>query len=95
MAVRAGTADPTIDDCETLMEDQMSRQLFDVVEVDIPCPNCGHEAKHSVGWLRIHKRVHCARCGRRSDIEMEEVNQALEALDRAWDNLLDRLQQRQ
>ena len=69
----------------------MSRQLFDAVEVDIPCPNCGHEAKHRVGWLRMHKNVHCAYCGRRSEIDMEEAIQALEALDHAWDNLLDRL----
>ena len=69
----------------------MPRQLFDAVEVDIPCPNCGHEAKHTVGWLRIHKNVHCSYCGRRSDIDMGDIIQALEALDHAWDNLLDHL----
>ena len=69
----------------------MSKRLFDVVEVDITCPNCGHEAKHRVGQLRIEKNVYCSYCGRRSPLEMEEAIQALELLDQAWNNLLDRL----
>jgi hypothetical protein len=30
-------------------------------------------------------------CGMRCNIDMEEADQALEGLERAWDNLLDRL----
>ena len=60
----------------------MSRRLFDAVEVDVPCPNCGDESKHSVGWMRMHKSVYCPRCGRRSEIDLEESDQALERLTR-------------
>ena len=72
----------------------MSRRLFDAVEVDVPCPNCGDQAKHTVGWLRMHKNVHCPHCGRRSEIDLEKAEQALKEAEEAWDNLLDRLGER-
>jgi sarcosine oxidase delta subunit len=73
---------------------QMSRRLFDAVEVNVPCPNCGDPAKHTVEWLRMHKNVHCPHCGRRSEIDLEKAEQALKEAEEAWDNLLDRLGER-
>lgn len=31
--------------------------------IAIPCPNCGHETKKSLGWLQEHSDFTCAECG--------------------------------
>ena len=41
--------------------------------------------------MRTHHQVDCPHCGMRSNIDMEEAGRALEELEKAWDNLLDRL----
>lgn len=29
---------------------------------DIPCPECGHKNRKTVGWLKTHKQFVCAGC---------------------------------
>ncbi|MDX0408504.1 hypothetical protein GOL30_33000 [Sinorhizobium medicae] len=40
-------------------------------EIDIPCPECGHEASKTVDWVKANDELSCRRCGSVINLENE------------------------
>jgi uncharacterized Zn finger protein len=45
--------------------------MFDSEEIDIPCPECGHEVIKTVDWVKVNDELSCRRCGSVIDLESE------------------------
>lgn len=56
----------------------MSDDLFDEQSIDIPCPQCGHETKETIRWLRANADYVCAGCGRDIHLERDKLLRGLE-----------------
>lgn len=41
-------------------------------EIDIPCPECGHEASKTVDWVKANDELSCRRCGSVIELENEK-----------------------
>lgn len=46
--------------------------LSRVVEIPVPCANCGEEGFHVVGWLVKQLDVKCPKCGTLLNLNTEE-----------------------
>jgi len=60
--------------------------LFDSAEIDIPCPQCGHKTKKTVGWIKTHHHHVCG-CGFRVDLDADELLAGLGQVGKTLDNL--------
>lgn len=58
--------------------------------IDIPCPECGHKNRKSVGWLKSHKQFTCAGC-RKVTIETSNFGKEMRKVDTALSDLTKRL----
>ena len=45
--------------------------MYDSEEIDIPCPECGHEVSKTVDWVKMNDELSCGRCGSVIDLENE------------------------
>ncbi|WP_153318600.1 hypothetical protein [Sinorhizobium meliloti] len=41
-------------------------------EIDIPCPECGHEVSKTVDWVKANDELSCRRCGSVIELENEK-----------------------
>lgn len=41
-------------------------------EIDIPCPECGHEVSKTVDWVKANDELSCRRCGSVIELESEK-----------------------
>ncbi|WP_054308552.1 hypothetical protein [Mesorhizobium sp. 1M-11] len=44
-------------------------QSLDNNEIGVLCPDCRHETKKNVGWVKTHTQMECRNCGAIVDIE--------------------------
>ncbi|MDX0065918.1 hypothetical protein GOB13_23315 [Sinorhizobium meliloti] len=59
-------------------------------EIDIPCPECGHEVSKTVDWVKANDELSCRRCGSVIELEnekhlliIEHVTQSITTLRRS------------
>ncbi|MBX3482513.1 hypothetical protein [Phenylobacterium sp.] len=65
---------------------------LDATELDIPCPQCGHETARSIGRLKREHGLDCGGCGRHIDTDAEELeHQVRAAVQRGADLLAQQL----
>ena len=57
---------------------------------DIPCPECGHKNRKTLGWLKTHKQFTCAGCGNVT-IETGSFREGMRKVDAAIGKLDKRL----
>lgn len=67
--------------------------MFDSEEIDIPCPECGHEVSKTVDWVKENDELSCRRCGSIVELEnekhfliIEHVTQSITKLRRSLAN---------
>lgn len=41
-------------------------------EIDIPCPECGHEVCKTIDWVKANDELSCRRCGSVIELENEK-----------------------
>ena len=64
-------------------------KIFDELEVDLACPQCGTEVKKSLAWLEADEQFTCAGCSSAVTLDKEsagglkEADDAIKGLDRA------------
>ena len=64
----------------------MTRNAFDAdgQPLAIPCPNCGHETRETIGWFKRHGEYDCTGCDVRIAPDFTQLDAALGAVaDRA------------
>jgi ribosomal protein S27E len=44
-------------------------QSLDNNEIGVFCPDCRHETKKNIGWVKTHTQLECRNCGAIIDIE--------------------------
>ncbi len=54
--------------------------LNDADEWPIPCPECGHETRKQIGWLKDNSSLSCPRCGFVGEFDTEAFIQFLNHL---------------
>ncbi len=48
-------------------------ELFDGLEIPIPCPECEHTTPKKVGWLKSNNQFPCPGCGKTITLKSEEL----------------------
>lgn len=61
--------------------------LNDTDEWPVLCPNCGHETKKQIGWLKENFSFRCAVCDTNLWFHKEAFIQMLDQARRAVDNI--------
>jgi len=64
----------------------MAKSLFDKAEVTVTCPDCGHEHRKSLGWLRSNDAMVCAGCGQAITLKSEKLRAGLDSADKTIAN---------
>ena len=57
--------------------------LFDNAELAIPCPQCGHEAEKTIGWLKSHEQMTSPGCGSVIALDSAELKKGIEAAEKS------------
>ncbi len=64
----------------------MPQNFLDQQEIDIPCPQCGHESSKSVRWLQANERFTCA-CGAVIVLEHEQFRAGIKQAEKSLNEL--------
>ncbi|UOK72992.1 phage terminase large subunit family protein [Ancylobacter polymorphus] len=56
--------------------------LFDNAEIAVPCPQCGHENKETLGRLKHDPQIVCGGCAEVITIDSSELKESLQAVDK-------------
>ncbi len=65
----------------------MAKRFFDDHEIDVPCPQCGHKTKQSIGWLRANKEMTCVGCGVAISLEDKGFRAGLDKVEKSLADL--------
>ncbi|MCD0160114.1 hypothetical protein IHN63_02210 [Deinococcus sp. 6YEL10] len=57
--------------------------FFDGVQLNVPCPNCGHEVPQTLGWLKRSPEWVCVGCGRTVQLDAEQVARSVKEMEDA------------
>lgn len=72
--------------------------LFDDVEIEIPCPDCGTLTHKTIGWIKSIGKYACLGCGRGIVLDPSDLIDSLKEVDDAIGDLsdtIDRLNEQQ
>jgi hypothetical protein len=65
----------------------MAKGLFDDVEIQISCAECGQEHPKTVGWIRHNREIACG-CGVTIHIDADKALAAFDETDKTIDDAL-------
>lgn len=57
--------------------------LFDKAEIAIPCPQCGHESKKTIGWMKSHENMQCPGCGSVITLDSAELKKGIASAEKS------------
>jgi len=61
-------------------------RILDDQSVDIPCPNCGHDNRRKIRWLKANKILICAACRERIHLESKQFLRSVKDAEKAVDD---------
>jgi hypothetical protein len=64
--------------------------VLDEIVVSLACKNCIREVRRSVGWLRTHRVILCAKCATEIEFDTGQLAKAAEKAQAAVDSIKDR-----
>jgi transcription elongation factor Elf1 len=56
-------------------------------EVRFQCPNCGHDLRQTVGWLKANEHMACPGCGVGINIDTNRSANAADEIQKAIDKV--------
>lgn len=65
--------------------------MFDSKVITIPCPECGHETKETIGRLKHNPKIPCGGCGKTLAINADKLTAGLKEAEKSIDSLRDTL----
>lgn len=61
----------------------MREGFFDGAEMNVPCPNCGHETAQTLGWLKRSPQWLCEGCGLTVQLDASDVARGVQEMEEA------------
>jgi len=59
----------------------------DFHEIRFQCPNCGHDLKQTIGWLKTNEHMRCPGCGIGINIDTNRLAKATEEIQKALEKI--------
>jgi hypothetical protein len=59
--------------------------LFDNAEIEIPCENCSHKTKKTIGWVKTHNKLIC-RCGTEITLDTKQFKAEIAKVESSIDD---------
>lgn len=69
----------------------MEGTVFEDHELSIPCPQCGHETKKTIGWLKSNSEFTSAGCESMININADELFSGLDKVEKSLSDFKDTL----
>lgn len=60
--------------------------FLDKAEIEIPCGNCGHKIKKSIGWIKSNREFNCS-CGTKIKIDAEQFKTEIAKAEKSFSDL--------
>lgn len=61
--------------------------ILDSAEIDMPCPQCGHENTKTLGWLKHNKHMVCAGCSEVIAVDSSAMKESFKAVGQKLEDL--------
>lgn len=61
--------------------------LFDNLDIDIPCPHCGEKTKKRVGSAKNDTAFTCSSCGKVSTVDAGQLREGVKSAEKSLSDL--------